>query len=345
MPTRRGKFDAVLSRTASLRAAEDDDDRTSVVTEDHLRSARAAAPPPPTRDILDLFTVPSQPTNSAADPFAPGGTTRPPPVPHDALVDDVSALSMETGVPPQSVAVPVCADVVEEMTLGDARFDALAVGAAEGANRMKGVLYEDPHVAVAIEHDYRGSEGRVTVRVANKCSTPIDSLRSDLEAGETGLRYDFGAPSSTSLQPGEAAAQLLMLECMKPFDAIAALVVSFRSRAASARPAIGQRTQFRRARRSQGVPYEVRLALPCVFTKFLEPVQLSPNVFVQRWATLGAPGLEHMVTFAATAGPANAAFAKPRLADLVRVAVVDGVGVRAEIKISRRLRIIDGASP
>ena len=52
-----------------------------------------------------------------------------------------------------------------------------------------------------------------------------------------------------------------------PFDAVAALVVSFRS---------------------QGVPYEVRLALPCVFTKFLEPVQLSPNVFVQRWATLGA---------------------------------------------------------
>ena len=111
---------------------------------------------------------------------------------------------------------------------------------------------------------------------------------------------------------------------MKPFDAVAALVVSFRS---------------------QGVPYEVRLALPCVFTKFLEPVQLSPNVFVQRWATLGAPGLEHMVTFAATAGPATAAFAKPRLNDLVRVAVVDGVGVRAEIKISRRLRIIDGASP
>ena len=91
---------------------------------------------------------------------------------------------------------------------------------------------------------------------------------------------------------------------MKPFDAVAALVVSFRS---------------------QGVPYEVRLALPCVFTKFLEPVQLSPNVFVQRWATLGAPGLEHMVTFAATAGPATAAFAKPRLNGLVRVAVVDGV--------------------
>ena len=189
---------------------------------------------------------------------------------------------------------------------------------------MKGVLYEDPHVAVAIEHDYRGSEGRVTVRVANKCSTPIDSLRSDLDAGETGLRYEFGAPSSTSLQPGEAAAQLLMLECMKPFDAVAALVVSFRS---------------------QGVPYEVRLALPCVFTKFLEPVQLSPNVFVQRWATLGAPGLEHMVTFAATAGPANAAFAKPRLADLVRVAVVDGVGVRAEIKFHGAFASSIGASP
>ena len=54
-------------------------------------------------------------------------------------------------------------------------------------------------------------------------------------------------------------------------------------------------------------------------------VQLSPNVFVQRWATLGAPGLEHMATFAASAGPATAAFAKTRLVELVRVAVVDGV--------------------
>jgi hypothetical protein len=281
---------------------EDDDDATGtkITQEDQLVAVNQ--PASPTQGILDLFTVPSAPSSSQVnDPFAPGAL--PPKPPTDVLADDVSALSMETGFPPQSAA-PVRSDVVEEMTLGDAKFDALAVGAAEGANRMKGVLYEDPHVAVAIEHDYRGSEGRVTVRVANKCSTPIDSLRSDLDAGETGLRYEFGAPSSTSLQPGQAAAQLLMLECMKPFDAVAALVVSFRS---------------------QGVPYEVRLALPCVFTKFLEPVQLSPNVFVQRWATLGAPGLEHMVTFAATAGPATAAFAKPRLNDLVRVAVVDGV--------------------
>lgn len=289
----------LLGEDDMLALGGEDDDRTGVVSEDHVRASDVPPPAPNNQGILDLFTVPAQTTT--ADPFAYGSA--PPPKPYDALADDVSALSMETGFPPQTAA-PVRADVVEEMTLGDAKFDALAVGAAAGANRLKGVLYEDPHVAVAIEHDYRGSEGRITVRIANKCSTPIDSLRSDLDAGETGLRYEFGAPSSTSLQPGEAAAQLLMLECMKPFDGIAALVVSFRS---------------------QGVPYEVRLALPCVFTKFLEPVQLSPNVFVQRWATLGAPGLEHMVTFAATAGPATAAFAKPRLADLVRVAVVEGV--------------------
>ena len=195
---------------------EDDDDQTGtkITQEDHLLEKQ---PSSPTQGILDLFTVPSAPSSQVNDPFAPGAL--PPKPPTDHLADDVSALSMETGFPPASAA-PVRSDVVEEMTLGDAKFDALAVGAAEGANRMKGVLYEDPHVAVAIEHDYRGSEGRVTVRVANKCSTPIDSLRSDLDAGETGLRYEFGAPSSTSLQPGEAAAQLLMLECMKPCDAV-----------------------------------------------------------------------------------------------------------------------------
>ena len=43
----------------------------------------------------------------------------------------------------------------------------------KGANRMKGVLYEDPHVAVAIEHDLSRVGRWVTVRVANKCSTPM----------------------------------------------------------------------------------------------------------------------------------------------------------------------------
>ena len=118
------------------------------------------------KGILDLFTVPSAPSSSGERPLRARWFAAEAPTDH--LADDVSALSMETGFPPASAA-PVRSDVVEEMTLGDAKFDALAVGAAEGANRMKGVLYEDPHVAVAIEHDYRGSEGRVTVRVANKC--------------------------------------------------------------------------------------------------------------------------------------------------------------------------------
>ena len=170
-------------------------------------------------------------------------------------------------------------------------FDALAVGAAEGADRSKGVLYENEHVTVAVEHDYRGSEGRVTVRVANKAGLRLVGLATDLDIGDTGLRFEFGPLSSTTLNPGEAAAQLLMLECMRPYDVAPALVVRF---------GLG------------AVPHELKLALPTVFTKFLEPVALSPNVFVQRWATLGAPGLEHMVTFAACGGAANAAFAKPR---------------------------------
>ena len=35
--------------------------------------------------------------------------------------------------------------------VGSVLFDALAVGAAEGADRSKGVLYENEHVTVAVD--------------------------------------------------------------------------------------------------------------------------------------------------------------------------------------------------
>ena len=86
-------------------------------------------PASPTQGILDLFTVPGTFFLSVVnDPFAPGGL--PPKPPTDHLADDV-CLSMETGFPARKCSA-VRSDVVEEMTLGDAKFDALAVGAAEG---------------------------------------------------------------------------------------------------------------------------------------------------------------------------------------------------------------------
>ena len=97
---------------------EDDDDQTGtkITQEDQLLEKQPASP---TQGILDLFTVPSAPSSQVNDPFAPGAL--PPKPPTDHLADDVSALSMETGFPP-AAAAPVRSDVVEEMTLGDAKF-------------------------------------------------------------------------------------------------------------------------------------------------------------------------------------------------------------------------------
>ena len=215
------------------------------------------------------------------------------------MADDVSALSVDTGH-----AAPVTMDHADDMVHASALFEALAVGAEAGAGAAKGLLFENDHVRVAVEQDYRGSEGRVTVRVANKASAVLAGLATELDVGATGLRHEFGPLSGTTLAPNEAAAQLLMLECMRPYDAAPTLVVKFGV---------------------ANVPYELRLALPALFTKFLEAVPLSPNVFVQRWATLGAPGLEHMVTFAARRGAATKDAALPRLRDLAQIAVVEGV--------------------
>ena len=314
MATAEMASDNLLGDDALLLGGDDDDD-----------SQKAAAPPPPpqtgqdVQSILDLFTTPTAagPAHAADDPFNPAPPAAPPPAPPGAdlpdpmrdpfaafdggenLADDVSALSVDTGH-----AAPVTMDHADDMVHASALFEALAVGAEAGAGAAKGLLFENDHVRVAVEQDYRGSEGRVTVRVANKASAVLAGLATELDVGATGLRHEFGPLSGTTLAPNEAAAQLLMLECMRPYDAAPTLVVKFGV---------------------ANVPYELRLALPALFTKFLEAVPLSPNVFVQRWATLGAPGLEHMVTFAARRGAATKDAALPRLRDLAQIAVVEGV--------------------
>ena len=174
-------------------------------------------------------------------------------------------------------------------------------------NQRSGTLYENDAISISVEQEYRGSQGRLLVTVHNEYETPtaVVDLALDLDVGGSELRYHVGPLSAAALPaPGDSAAAQVRLECMQPYDEAPSALLGF---------AI------------DGRRYQLKIALPSLFTKFLEPVDLAPQVFVQRWATLGAPGLECMQTFAAQAGPANAAFATPRLETLVNLAFVKGV--------------------
>lgn len=204
--------------------------------------------------------------------------------------------------PPQPVAQAVSVDATGSMLAESPLYDALA-----RLNEKSGTLYENDAISIQIEQEYRGSQGRLLLTLKNEYETPtsIDDIAIDLDVGGSGIRYQVGPLSSTSLpSPGDSAWAQIMLECMQPYDEAPSAVLTF--------AIAGQR-------------YELKVAIPSLFTKFMEAVDLAPQVFVQRWATLGAPGLEKMITFGANAGPANAGFARPQLESLVNIAFASGV--------------------
>jgi len=247
-------------------------------------------------------------TNGATAPAAP-----PPPPPPPGLTQqqqpqqwgEEQQQQQPLGVSSSSSLPPVVVDATESMIAESPLFDALT-----RLNESAGVLFENNAVSVSVSQEYRGSQGRVFLTVRNdypprdQGGLALENAEIDVDLGATGLRHHVSELAPSALEPGEEATAQLMLECMQPFDEAPAAILKFTI---------------------EGQRYELKVALPSLFTKFLEAAELAPQVFVQRWATLGAPGLEQMDTFTAKEGRANAAFAKPRLETLVNLAFAAGV--------------------
>jgi len=210
-----------------------------------------------------------------------------------------------TQQPPPPVTAPVVVDATSTMINESPLYDALT-----RLCEASGTLYENEAISINLSQEYRGSQGRIILTVRNdypplnQGGLVLEGATIGVDMGGSGLRNHISQISSNRLEPGQSAQVQLMLECMQPYDEAPIAILNF--------IIDGQR-------------YELKVALPSVFTKFMEPVELAPQVFVQRWATLGTPGLECMTTFAAKAGPANADFAKPRLETLVNLAFATGV--------------------
>ncbi|KAJ8608082.1 hypothetical protein CTAYLR_009630 [Chrysophaeum taylorii] len=269
--------------------------------------------------ILDLFTVDEGSNNAAPadpsglhapdDPFAPKPLdpalfkTRQPRQVEDATTTMISLELEEEDEQEEEEEeeeeAALAVDATEAMLAESPLFETLA-----RLNQRAGTLYENDAIAVSVEQEYRGSQGRLILTVRNEETTPLEDLALDLDVGASGLRYHVGDITPSSVPSDAAASTHVMLECMQPYDEAPVAVLSF---------LLGNRR------------YHLRIALPSLFTKFLEAVDLAPQVFVQRWATLGSPGLECMRTFGASAGPATAAFAKPRLETLLNIAFAQGV--------------------
>ncbi|KAJ0398698.1 hypothetical protein ATCC90586_003189 [Pythium insidiosum] len=127
----------------------------------------------------------------------------------------------------------------------------------------QGVLFENDVLQIGVKHEYRGSQGRVGLFFGNKTAEPLAAFKVAVDATPAFRMQCEEVPSTVGGK--QQVKQQIMIEAMTPFVSAPALKVSF-SRA--------------------GATHQYSLALPSQAVAFLEPVKLSGEDFMKRWAAL-----------------------------------------------------------
>ncbi|KAL3826811.1 hypothetical protein ACHAXA_000637 [Cyclostephanos tholiformis] len=145
-----------------------------------------------------------------------------------------------------------------------------------------GVLFENSLLQVGMKHEYIGAQGRISVFFGNLHSTPLqnfrvkidqpDHLRMQMQGTQDLLDDDesdsFGCTVATKTQ----AKLLILVEVAAPFVDAPSLRITFQTK--------------------EGEQHDYPLRLPLVVTCFMEPVNLDPGAFIQRWKSLEGPDRE-----------------------------------------------------
>ena len=145
-----------------------------------------------------------------------------------------------------------------------------------------GVLFENSLVQVGVKHEYIGAQGRISVFFGNLHSSPLQHFRVEIDQpdhlrmqmqGTQDLLDDGGSDSPGCTVATKTQAKLLILvEVTAPFVDAPSLRVTFRT--------------------DEGEQHDYPLRLPLVVTCFMEPVNLDPSAFMQRWKSLEGPDRE-----------------------------------------------------
>ena len=145
-----------------------------------------------------------------------------------------------------------------------------------------GVLFENSLLQVGVKHEYVGAQGRISVFFGNLHSSPLQNfkvkvdqpehLRMQMQGTQDLLddgEYDtVGCTVATKTQ----AKLLILVEVTAPFDDAPSMRITFDT--------------------EEGERHDYPLRLPLVATCFMEPVNLDPGAFMQRWKSLEGPDRE-----------------------------------------------------
>lgn len=230
---------------------------------DHNSTDRGMAQPNGT-----LTKVDPQPPSPSPSPDLLGDFLGPlaiegPPVAGESEQNVVSGLEGVAAVDAAAIVpVTVQTNAVEPIGNIAERFHALCL-------KDSGVLYEDPYVQIGIKAEWRGHHGRLVLFLGNKNTSPLVSVQA-LILPPSHLKMELSLVPETIPPRAQVQCPLEVMN-LRPSRDVAVLDFSYKFNTNMV---------------------NVKLRLPAVLNKFLQPITVSAEEFFPQWRSLSGPPLK-----------------------------------------------------
>ncbi|XP_075512991.1 AP-2 complex subunit alpha-1-like isoform X1 [Primulina tabacum] len=222
-----------------------------------------------TRENGILTVIDSQPP-STVSPDLLGDLLGPLAIEGPSVTAHRSEPSVASGEPSGIRADALAIEPVEELAnnvqpIGDIaeRFHALIV-------KDSGVLYEDPYIQIGIKAEWRSHQGRFVLFLGNKNVAPLLSVQAMI-LPPSHLQIELSLVPETIPPRAQVQCPLEVIN-LRPSRDLAVLDFSYK---------FGIHVQV-----------NVKLRLPALLNKFLQPISLSAEEFFLQWRSLSGPPLK-----------------------------------------------------
>ncbi|XP_044483032.1 AP-2 complex subunit alpha-1-like isoform X2 [Mangifera indica] len=219
-------------------------------------------------------------TLTIADPLPPLADPQPPSA--DILGDLLGPLAIEGPPGPAVQSEPNVVPGIEGVAVDGAAI----VPVGEQANAIQpigniadrfhalclkdsGVLYEDPYIQIGIKAEWRGHHGRLVLFLGNKNTSPLVSVQAII-LPPSHLKVELSLVPETIPPRAQVQCPLEVMN-LRPSRDVAVLDFSYK---------FG----------TNGV--NVKLRVPAVLNKFLQPITISAEEFFPQWRSLSGPPLK-----------------------------------------------------
>ncbi|PWZ03390.1 Adaptor protein complex AP-2 alpha subunit [Testicularia cyperi] len=140
----------------------------------------------------------------------------------------------------------------------------------------EGVLYEDSQIQIGLKTEYHEHKGRLAIYFGNKIAVNFNSFTVSIRSQEPeNLSVSMPKIPTNSLGAMTQAQTLVLLDCHEFFTRPPLMQVSYLA----------------------GSLQEIRLRLPVLVHRFIEPVHLGASDFFERWRQIGGPPREAQKIF------------------------------------------------